>query len=210
MPFVIIGRNKNIAWGMTQAGADVQDMYVLTEASDGYTLDGTTKAFETRKEMIKIRGSKSEEITIRESIFGPVVTDVIGKSYRGPPLALQWTVIEKATQDTTLNGFRALGAAADWAAFRAALALFVAPASNFVFADSVTGDIGYVMAGKVPIRANAEHTGEYPVPGISSTAYAWSGFIEAEQKPRSLAPPEGYIVSANNRATPPNYPLAIT
>ena len=67
-----------------------------------------------------------------------------------------------------------------------------------------------VMAGKVPTRSNAEHTGQYPVPGISTTAYAWSGFIGAEQMPRSLAPPEGYIASADNRATPQNYPLLIT
>ena len=99
VPFVIIGRNKNIAWGMSQAGADVQDLYVLTEAGDGYTLDGATRAFVTRKETVKVRGERDAEITIRESVFGPVVTDVIGKTeYRGLPLALRWTAIESATQ----------------------------------------------------------------------------------------------------------------
>ena len=165
----------------------------------------------TGQETIKVKGGRSVGITVRESVFGPVVTDAVEKSlYKGLPLALRWSAIDVAVQDTTLNAFRGLGAATDWADFRAALALVVAPSQNFLFADSATGDIGYTLAGKVPIRTNPDHTGEIPVPGTSSTEYAWSGFIAADQLPRSLAPPEGYIVTANNRVTPANYPLLIT
>jgi penicillin amidase len=163
------------------------------------------------KETIKVKGQRSVELSVRTSVFGPVVTDVVDKSeYRGPPLALRWSAIDSELQDTTLNAFRLLGNASDWTGFRAALAHVVAPSQNFLFADGTTGDIGYALSGKVPTRANPAHTGQVPVPGTSSTAYAWSGFISAQQLPRSLAPPEGFIVSANNRVSPANYPLLIT
>lgn len=163
------------------------------------------------KETIEVRGQRSVELSVRTSVFGPVVTDVLDKAeYRGPALALRWSAIDSDLQDTTLNAFRLLGDATDWTDFRAALAQVVAPSQNFLFADGTTGDIGYTLSGKVPTRANPAHTGEIPVPGTSSTDYAWSGYIPAEQLPRSLAPPEGYIVSANNRVPPANYPLLIT
>lgn len=163
------------------------------------------------RETIKVKGQRSVELSVRTSVFGPVVTDVVDKTdYRGPPLALRWSAIDSDLQDTTLNAFRMLGDASDWTDFRAALAQVVAPSQNFLFADGTTGDIGYVLSGKVPTRANPAHTGEIPVPGTSSTEYAWSSFISADELPRSLAPPEGFIVSANNQVSPANYPLLIT
>ena len=47
LPFIVVGHNEKIGWGMTQAGSDVQDLYILTTNGDGYTLDGAAKAFET-------------------------------------------------------------------------------------------------------------------------------------------------------------------
>ena len=211
-PFIISGHNRQIGWALDNSGADVQDLYVLSGVDEAsYQLDGASRAFDVRAENIKVRGDAAVPIKIRTSVFGPVVTDLIDPRVYGAraPLALRWTAIDSAAlPDTTANAFRALGNASDWTEFRAALAQYVAPSQNFLFASST--DIGYVLAGKVPIRTNPAHSGEFPVPGSSSTQYPWSGFIEADQMPRSLAPPEGFIVAANNRATPPNYPLRIT
>ena len=48
LPFIFVGHNQKIGWGITQAGSDAEDLYILTESGDGYTVDGSTKAFDIR------------------------------------------------------------------------------------------------------------------------------------------------------------------
>ena len=90
--------------------------------------------------------------------------------------------------------------------FRAAASNFHVPAQNLLYAD-VDGNIGYQMPGDVPIRKNGD--GRFPVPGWNSE-YDWTGYIPFEEQPYTFNPAEGYIVTANNRVPPRDYPYIVT
>ena len=75
MPGVVIGHNQDIAWGMTNLGADVTDLYLEKVNADGYLYDGKQQPFTTRKETIKVAGGESQTITVRATNNGPLVSD---------------------------------------------------------------------------------------------------------------------------------------
>ena len=220
VPGVVIGRTAKIAWGVTNTGVDVQDLYELhisaANASE-YEYDGGVRPIISRVETIRIAGAADRVITVRSSHHGPVVTDngVAGKDVYPRPLALRWTSIDPTVVDTTVVAFLALGTATDWTSFRAALAQFVAPSQNFVYAEAPTaahpfGRIGYQMPGLVPRRNLAvNHTGAWPAPGNSSE-FEWLGYVPYDALPRTVDPPEGLVVSANNQVPPPSYPIFLS
>jgi acyl-homoserine lactone acylase PvdQ len=216
LPGIVIGRNARIAWGVTNTGVDVQDLYVMEEptqnasSSSGavYLFDGREEAYAVREEVIKVSGADDVVLRVRVSRHGPVVTDngVLDSGVDGAVLSLRWVSVDPAIPDTLFGAFHALQTAADYADFRAALALWTAPSQNVVYAD-VDGNIGYQMPGYVPIRnASAGHTGAYPAPGNSSD-FLWVGAWAYDDLPRTLNPPEGFVVSANNQVPPPGFPF---
>ncbi|MEM9388546.1 MAG: penicillin acylase family protein [Pseudomonadota bacterium] len=214
LPVVVFGHNADCAWGGTSLMADVQDLYVeqLHPTNNmAYRSGEGWRAFTTRTESIAVRAPfpqflrprlKPVEIRVRGSEHGPIISDLLGKS--DTPLALQWTAL--APDDTTYEGFYRLGYAHDWASFRGALAHMVAPALNFVYADT-QGSIGYAAAGRVPVRRSGK--GTLPVPG-HDPQFAWTGSIAPAQMPAALNPEAGYFVSANNRPAGPDYPHFIS
>ena len=199
LPTVVIGRNDHIAWAVTNHHVDVQDLYVLEEKSGGYLYKGEVRPFETRRELIKVKGSEPVTLTVRESVYGPVISDVANVP-KGNTLALRWTALEP--EDETMAAFYGIGKAHDWAGFTAALERLVEPSQNFLYADD-QGNIGYFAPGKIPLRRPG-HSGKYPVPGNGE--WDWRGFVPVEGLPRVYNPPEGYIVTANNRSTPRGWP----
>ena len=216
-PGVIIGHNDRIAWGFTNVGPDVMDLYIEKinpENPNQYQVNGEWVDMDVRTEVIRIAGGGSVEITIRSTRHGPVISDVYGKlkdfdeksgldlpaSYA---LALRWTALEPAN---TLQAILEFNKARNWEEFRKAARLFDVPAQNLLYAD-VDGNIGYQTPGKIPIRQPG-HTGEVPVPGWTDD-YEWQGYIPFEELPWVLNPPKGYIVTANNAVVGPDYPWRI-
>ncbi|MFQ3566477.1 MAG: penicillin acylase family protein [Aggregatilineales bacterium] len=207
-PAVIIGRNADIAWGVTNAGADVQDLYRITvnpENALQYLWDGAWRDMTVREQTIRF-GDGSEPLTfqVRETHLGPIINDNQRDPETGAllgfnnddPLALRWTALEPLTL------FRAvvrLNRARDWEEFRDALQYWDVPAQNFVYAD-VRGNIGYQLPGRFPIRA-ADHDSALPVDGTTS-AYEWRGYIPFDLLPRIYNPERGYIVTANQAIVP--------
>ena len=207
LPGVIIGHNARIGWGLTSVEPDVQDLY-LEEVDPGdpsrYRFRGEWKTFETRQEMIRVRGEKTETFTARASVHGPIVTDVLpGASGLGHPVALRWTGLDPG--DTTAESFLGFDRAASWQEFLAAASRLKAPAQNIVYAD-VDGHIGYAATGSIPIRARGD--GLLPVSGAGQDE--WTGTIPFEKLPRVLDPPRGFVVTANNRVVSKRYPWPIT
>ena len=202
LPGVVIGRNGRIAWGVTNVGADVQDLYELRETDGGrsYRYKGGERRYDVRRETIRVDGAEDVELTVRETVHGPVVSDVVDAPEGGPPLALRWTSL--AGEDRTLEAFLGVNRAQNWEEFGAALRDYVAPAQNFVYAD-VEGNIGYVAPGLYPVRAEG-HTGLYPAPGDGPRD--WRGFVPEDEWPRVLNPQKGFVVTANNKVTPEGYP----
>ena len=108
--------------------------------------------------------------------------------------------------DTTIEAFAKLAYANNWRAFKNALSYMVAPTQNFVYADT-SGNIGYYYAGRVPIRSNG-WAGLLPVRPDQN--HLWTGFVSFKNLPHVYNPPEGYIISANNKVVPNSYPYRLT
>ncbi|SFR74388.1 penicillin amidase [Agromyces sp. CF514] len=205
LPGVIIGHNDRIAWGFTNLGPDVADLYLERVTGDTYELDGQQVPLITREETIEVAGGAPVTITVRSTGRGPLVTDTtsdfgaVAEQYpaaSGAPegtgaLSLQWTAL---TPGTTAQSIFALDRARDWNEFRAAASLFDVPSQNLVYADT-EGNIGYQAPGAVPIRKHGD--GTLPQPGWTSDV-GWTGEVAFDDLPNVLNPPRGYIVTANN------------
>lgn len=204
LPLVVVGRNQDIAWGVTNLAADVEDLYLLAERDGGYLYRGRIRPFETREESIEVRGAAPARIRVRESLFGPVISDIVDNPAGAPPLALRWTGHDP--DDTTLDAFLAIDRAHNWDEFGAAMVHYVAPGQSFVYADRA-GHVGFLASGRVPLR-RPEHSGLYPVPGDGE--WDWRGYIPAAELPARLDPPEGFVVTANQRIVDAGYPHRIS
>lgn len=205
VPGIVIGHNERVAWGVTNVGPDVQDLYIerINPANPNqYEVDGDWEELTIAEETIIIDGAEEPlRWAARSTRHGPLISDV---SDMGLPLALQWTAIQPG--DTTIDAFIGLNYAADWEDFTTALEKFVTPSQNFVYAD-VDGNIGYYAPGHIPIRTTG-HDGTLPVPGWTSE-YEWQGFIPFSELPHAYNPPEGYIATANNRVVDDAYPYLL-
>lgn len=204
-PGVVIGHNRNIAWGFTNVGADVQDLYILTINPDNslqYMLDDEWVDFDVVTETIDVQGGEAVELQVLNSVWGPVISEAIDVNDK--VLALRWTVLDA---NTSFDAFFALNQASNWDEFRAALSLFDVPSQNAIYAD-IEGNIGYQMPGNIPVRADG-HDGRVPIDG-STSENAWQGFIPFDELPMIYNPEAGYIVTANNAVTGPDYPYHLT
>ena len=195
-PMIIIGHNDRIAWGFTNNGADVQDLYVETfnpASPDEYRVKGAWTKAQVFDETIHVKGQADEHLKVTVTRHGPIVHREEDKAY-----ALRWT----ATEPSGLaNSYTWLGKARNWREFRENMRRVWGPAQNGVYAD-VDGNIGYVMAARVPIRKKGH--GEVPVPGDTDD-HEWSGYIPFDRLPQALNPESGLIVTANARVVGPNY-----
>jgi len=206
LPGVVIGRNARVAWGFTNLGADVQDIYVerLDPSAPNRVWDGGRwQPLAIVTETIQVRGRAEPVLwAARASRHGPLVSDALDEvppavAAGGFPtaLALRWTALDP--EDGTLEAFVALDRAGGWDAFLAATRGFDAPSQNVVYAD-VEGRIGYTATGRIPIRAAGD--GRRPVPGWS-VAHDWTGYVPRDALPRAVDPDAGWIVTANQRVT---------
>ncbi len=199
VPGVVIGHNAHVAWGVTNAPTDVQDLFIErfhpTDPTR-YLYRGRWEPAKIVREAIRVRGRPDVLETVRITRHGPIINDVV--EGLDTFLALRWTALEPGTVSASVLR---LDRARTWDEFRAALRLWTVPAQNFVYADR-RGNIGYQLPGRIPIRANGD--GMVPVPGWTGE-YEWVGEIPFERLPSSFNPPRGAIVTANNRIVPDRY-----
>ncbi|HSK63791.1 MAG TPA: penicillin acylase family protein [Pyrinomonadaceae bacterium] len=207
IPGVVIGHNDRIAWGFTNVGPDVQDLYL--EKFD----PANPKRYQTpqgwrdaavRAEQIKVRkGFTAEYDTVVHEVtvtrHGPIIFEADGKRY-----ALRWTALDPAKN--RFDTWHLLNRARNWKEFRAALEQFTAPTQNIVYAD-VDGHIGYHVAGVVPIRKTGD--GSVPYDGTTD-AGEWTSYIPVSKLPALYDPPSGMIVTANQRIVGADYPYFLT
>jgi penicillin amidase len=211
-PGVIIGHNERIAWGVTNLGPDVQDLFIERinpENPNQYEYQGQWLDMEIVREEIRVAG-QAEPVVLHARVtrHGPIINDVIGGpeeewSFGWEPLALSWTALQPGTM---MRSVLMLDQAGNWDEFREALRYWDVPSQNFVYAD-VEGNIGYQSPGRIPIRANGN--GSMPVPGWSGD-HDWVDTIPFDELPRAFNPPEGYIVTANHAVVGPDFPYFIS
>jgi penicillin amidase len=213
VPAVALGRNRFIAWGATNVAADVEDLYRerLDESGRFAEFRGAQEPITIVPETIIVKGQQPLHLQVRLTRHGPLVSDAINatnaESKRSPkapalePLAFRWTALDAV--DSTLVSFLKLNDARNWDEFCAALREFMVPSQNFVYAD-VDGHIGYYAPGHIPIRAGGD--GSRPADGWTGDA-EWIGWIPFDRLPHLLDPPEHFIVTANQRPAPADYPF---
>ncbi len=205
LPLVLVGHNRRIAWGFTNLGPAVIDLYIETfnEHLKVRTPEGLRKP-ELRRETIHVRSKPDVAFNVLITPHGPIVSDLIPGEKRR--LALRWTLWDPQLLTSTLQAVRGFDQARNWDEFRRAAALFGGPGQNVVYAD-VGGHIGYQATGWVPRRKSGD--GSKPVPGAVD-AYDWDGYVPFEQMPSVLDPPSGLIATANGRIAPDNYPYLLS
>jgi len=212
VPGVLIGRNERIAWGFTNTGPDVQDLYLeKLDHLGNYLAPEGTRAFQVFAETIRVKGAGDEALQVRVSRHGPVISDVVREALeltpRGYAMAFAWTAL--AEDDLTVQAAIGLGRARSWEEFEASLRDLHSPQQTATYAD-VEGNIGFVAAGRVPLRKpENDLKGLAPAPGWDAR-YDWAGYLPFEALPRAFSPAGGVLVSANHKITPPQYPHHIT
>ncbi|HLA09757.1 MAG TPA: penicillin acylase family protein [Pyrinomonadaceae bacterium] len=208
LPGVVIGHNEHIAWGFTNVGTDVQDLYLESfdpENPKRYQTPTGWQDAEVRYEAIKVRNTFTDKAIetvvhyVTTTRHGPIVLDRAGKRY-----ALRWTAIDPRLHNAL--GFYRQNRARNWKEFAAALQTYTGPMQNMIYADSA-GHIGYYAAGVVPIRK----TGDGSVPYDGSTDDGeWVSFVPFEELPHLFDPPSGIIVTANQRVVGSDYPYHLS
>ncbi|MEV7430192.1 penicillin acylase family protein [Nocardioides sp. NPDC092400] len=218
VPGVVIGHNADIAWGFTNLGPDVTDLYLERVVGDGYRYDGEVRPLRTRTETIEVRDADPVTLTVRSTRHGPLLSDVdddlaaigedaatgaaAGQEYG---VALAWTALEPTT---TADAIIAMNTATDWESFREAASSFAVPAQNLVYADRA-GHIGYQAPGVVPVRKSG-NDGRWPAEGWRPEDDWTEESVPFDGLPNVLDPEEGFVVTANQAVIGPDYPYALT
>jgi penicillin amidase len=202
-PAIIIGFNEQTAWGTTNVGSDVMDWYEIKfrdATKQEYWHNGEWKPITQRVEKIKIRGEETKIDTVIYTHHGPVF-EVESALENGASSfhALRWIAHESSNDLRTFYGFNKMKNYTD---FKEAVSHYVAPAQNFVFADTA-GDISLWISGKLPKKWKFQ--GRTVSDGTDST-YDWQGWIPTEQNPHILNPERGFVSSANQESAAPDYP----
>jgi penicillin amidase len=204
VPGVVIGHNSRIAWGVTNTGPDVQDLFVeqLNPANPNqYLYQGQWLDVELDPQVVHVKNGADVAFTVESTRHRPIMTPVL-KGVTAT-LALEWTATRE--RSALVQSLLALDRSRNWDEFRSALRLWDVPAQNFVYGD-VDGNIGYQMPGRIPIRAHGN--GTLPVPGWSGE-YEWTGYIPFDELPSILNPSSHFIVTANNQVVPSDYKYLI-
>ncbi len=208
IPGIVVGHNERIAWGVTNLGPDVQDIYLekfdKTNPAKYQTPTGLRDA-EIRQEQIKVRkgfaspATDTQTFDVTVTRHGPIILERDGARY-----ALRWSLLDPATLQTA--GIFDLNRAKNWKEFTTALSGYRGPTQNFVYAD-IDGHIGYYGAGLIPIRKSGD--GSVPYDGATDDG-EWTGFIPFDKLPHVYDPPSGMIVTANQRVTGSSYPYFVS
>ena len=201
-PTVVLGHNQRIAWGFTNIGPTVEDVFIENFNSSGqYQTPQGWQEPQRRHEVIHVKGRQDVSFDVLVTRHGPIISDLIPGEKR--MLALQWTLY---TPNSLALPFVDVDAAQSWNDFRQAFSAWVAPGQNVVYAD-VDGNIGYQGTGRVPIRASGD--GSLPVSG-SDNSHEWTGYVPFDKLPSVFNPPSGILATANGRITPDKYPYSLS
>jgi penicillin amidase len=188
-PGVLVGHNERVAWGMTNAMVDDQDLYVVTldEAGTHELIDGNWQPLRTVTEQIQIRWQPDPMLVkIRLSERGPLV-----RESRREVLALSWTGLYGPTPLQAIIRMGRSKVAADVAD---AWQGVIGPALTLVAAD-VDGRIVRQTVGAVPRRGQG--AGRLPAPAADS-AWSWRGFVPLAERLEERDPADGFVVAANH------------
>jgi len=205
-PCIQLGHNRHIAWGATAALCDDADLYrekLHPQDPNRYLVGDQWREMECRVETIPIRGGKEAKKTLRFTRHGPILGDIVENSTPDEAIALTWTAHDSSEDFRAIYG---VNRARNWSEFLESICYQWSPTLNYVYAD-VDGNIGYSLAGKIPLRPHSPSL--IPLPGWSGE-FDWQGHIPFPELPRLYNPPEGIIATANNCIADASYPYYLS
>jgi len=214
-PFIVVGHNTHVAWGFTNLGATVQDVYIEHTRGTGATAEyqtagGSWQPLLHEQEIIRVKGGKDLVLDVtatqHDGVTTPILSPILPSESRA--LSLHWSIYDPANVTAP---FFDINSASDGRSLVAAFAAFGGPSQNLVYADD-QGHIGYHAVGKVPVRGSiASPTPISPVPTDAlDTTQQWVGYIPFDQLPQTVDPANGMLATANARVAPDGYPFPIT
>jgi penicillin amidase len=215
IPGVILGHNRRVAWGFTNTGADVEDLYLERLSEDGtkYEFRGEWHPVEVIREEIRVRHEPEPRIhEVRLTRHGPLLTSymhgnvnvTVREDAVDEALAFRWIHHEVVASQQSIEG---INCASNWEEFREAVRLWPAPGQNMVFAD-IDGNIGYQFTGQVPVRPRGS-SGAAPLPGWTGQ-HEWTGTVPFDELPCAYNPEAGFLATANHRMVDLDYPHYLT
>lgn len=206
VPGIILGHNDHIAWGVTNTGPDVQDLYIEKRNPVNphqFLYNNKWEDAKVFKEPIAVKDEKTLDYEVIETRHGPIMSEFAFDKKQNTALSMKWTALMPSTE---FQAVLSMNKAKDWNEFEQALEDFHVPTQNFVFAGA-DGTIAYKANGKIPIRKKGD--GMIPVPGWTDE-YEWEGFIPYDKLPRSVNPEEGFVATANNKVIDDSYPYHLS
>jgi penicillin G amidase len=206
-PLVVLGRSDFLAWGFTNTGSDVQDIFIEKINPDNpqqYLTPEGWRAFASETMAITVKGAGVRSVERRSTRHGPVLPGfyrdlaaTLGEEYVA---ALQWVALDD--DDTTIAAGMLDPDVRTVADYSERMRGYVVPMQSMVVADTA-GNIGLIAPGRVPVRDKANTmAGRAPVPGWDAK-YDWTGYLKFEDLPHLVNPPEGAIGTANARIITP-------
>lgn len=207
IPGIILGHNEKIAWGVTNTGPDVQQLFIEKQNPDNETeflFDDNWEKAKVISEPIKVKGGKTIDYEVTETRHGPIISDFSKDTNAEQLFSLKWTALEATTE---LLAILELNKASNWEEFEQGLEHFLVPAQNFVFMDD-TGMIAYKANGKIPIYQDPSDA-LLPLPGWDKN-YELNNYIPFHELPKVINPDKGYIATANNKIVSDDYPYHLS
>ena len=207
VPFLVLGRNDDIAWGMTTTHSDTQDVFIeRLVGDDAYLAPDGPRPFAVREERFRVRFGGDRTMRVRSTRNGPVLSDLdpTPGTPEGHVLAVAMTALVPG--DSAAAALHRLNRARSFAEAERAVASIGAPQQNIVIADRA-GRMGMLMPARIPLRRAGD--GSFPAPGWDGS-HDWTGFAPFEALPRFVDPPSQRIVNANNRVVPDDFPVFLT
>ena len=207
VPGIILGHNDDIAWGVTNTGPDVQQLYIEKRNPDNpheFLYEGNWEEANVIDEPIEVKNSETIDYEVIETRHGPVISEFAKESAGNTVMSLRWTALEPTTE---LEAILEINQASDWEEFEQGLEKFLVPAQNFVFAGK-DGTIAYKANGNIPIYDNADDA-LLPLEGWKQEN-EWQGYIPFDELPTIVNPEKGFIATANNKIAGGEYPYHIS
>ncbi|GAB4191413.1 MAG: penicillin acylase family protein [Wenzhouxiangellaceae bacterium] len=193
LPFVIVGSNRQVAWGFTYSYGDYIDLITLQLDGNDPTRYRTADGFDTLElitEVIQVSGAEPVRLVVRESRWGPVVED----DHMGRPLVWRWVAHDDNAVDVA--GYRRLERATDVALAAGIAQTIGIPGQNFVAGDR-SGRVAWTLIGRIPLRSgdyDSRLPSDWSVPGRG-----WQGWLSPTRYPLILESQQGRLWTANNR-----------
>lgn len=200
VPGIVIGKNDNISWALTNLMNDETDFYLetLDSTKNFYLLDNNWKKLEIIKDTIQIKDSQPKVIKILKTHRGPIISDVHQMTFFYnenqkifPAISMRWLGLEFSDE---MVAFYKINRAKNFEEFNEAVSHFAIPGQNFLYADK-NGNIGYSMGAKIPLRSKSSST---IIADGRTSSNDWTGFISQKDKVAILNPSNGFLATANN------------